>query len=104
MTTNTTLSSTGTARRRRRTTKVSIRRRLASRLFLHRGLPEGQVVLDGVNREAFHGGAGDDDLLRRVHGDLHYFPGQDVLHLAVELLAFGLVEAAARLFDQGVDP
>src|SRR5262245_51247485 len=104
MTTTTTPSNTGRARRRRRSTKVSIRGPRPARLSLDRGLPEGQVVLDGVDGEALHVGAGDDDLLRRVHGDPHHLPGQDVLHLAVEFLAFGLVETAARLLDQGVDP
>src|SRR5262245_7000992 len=84
MTTNTTPSSTGTARRRRRSTKVSIRR-LRARLLVEPGLPEGQVVLDGVDGEALDVGARDDDLLGRVHRDPHHLLGQDVLHLAVEL-------------------
>src|SRR5262245_24865898 len=71
-------------------------------LFIEPGLPEGQVVLDGVHGEALHARARDDDLLRRVHRDPHHLLGQDVLHLAVELLAFRLVEAAARLLDQRV--
>src|SRR5262245_38620147 len=103
MTTKTTPSKTGTARRRRRRTKVNIRRPRRVRLLVEPGLPEGQVVLDGVNGEPLHSGAGDDDLLGRVHRDPHHLLGQDVLHLAVEFLALGLVEAAARLLHEGVD-
>src|SRR5437016_2143475 len=103
ITTNTTPSRTGTASRRRRTTNVSMRRRLPrARLLLDPGLPEGQVVLDGVDLEALHAGAGDHDLLGRVDGNPHHLLGEDVLHLAVELLALGLVEAPARLLDEGV--
>src|SRR5258705_13640786 len=104
MTTNTTPSSPGTARRRRRTTKVTIRRLPRPRLLVQPGLPEGQVVLDGVDGEALHADAGDDDLLGRVDRDPHHLPGEDVLHLAVELLALGLVQAPARLLDEGVHP
>src|SRR6185369_3523611 len=103
MTTNTTPSSTGTARRRRRTMKVSIRRLPDARLLVEPGLPEGEVVLYGVDVEALHVGACDDDLLRGVHGNPHHLLGEDVLHLAVELLALGLVEAAPRLLDERVD-
>src|SRR5215510_5943989 len=102
MTTKTTPSRTGTARRRRRSTKVSIRRLRRARLLVEPGLPEGQIVLDGVDGEALDAGARDDDLLRRVHRDPHHLLGQDVLHLAVELLALRLVVAAARLLDQRV--
>src|SRR5687767_13391917 len=90
MTTKTTPSSTGTARRRRRATNVSIRRLRPVPLPVEPGLPEGQVVLDRVDGEALHAGARGDDLLGRVHGDPHHLPGEDVLHLAVELLALGL--------------
>src|SRR5262249_26533295 len=73
-------------------------------LLLEPGLPERQVVLDGVDVETLHAGARDDDLLRRVDRDPHHFLADDVLHLAVELLALGLVEAAPRLLDQRVHP
>src|SRR5205823_7051680 len=105
MTTNTTPSRTGTANRRRRTTNVSIRRapHVTSSL-LDPGLPERQVVLDGVDLEALHAGPRGDDLLRRVDRDPHHLLGDDVLHLGVELLALGLVQAAARLLDERIDP
>src|SRR5438552_9998927 len=102
MTTNTTPSSTGTARRRRRAAKLSIRRLRRARLLVDPGLPEAQVVLDRVDAEALDGGARDDDLLGRVDRDPHHLLGEDVLHLAIELLALGLVEAPARLLDEGV--
>src|SRR5216110_89428 len=104
MTTKTTPSSTGTARRRRRTTNVSIRRLRQPRLPVEPGLPEGQVVLDRVDAEALHAGARDNDLLGRVDGNPHRVPGEDVLHLAVEPFALRLVETAARLLDEAVHP
>src|ERR1700682_3125107 len=84
MTTKTTPSSTGTARRKRRTTNVSIRRLQQGRLPVGPGLPEGQVVLDRVDAEALHAGARGNDLLGRVHGNPPHLPGEDVLHPAVE--------------------
>src|SRR5438874_906704 len=104
MTTKTTPSSTGTARRRRRSVNVSIRRLPRAPLLVEPGLPEGQVVLDGVDAEALHRGARDDDLLGRVHRDPHHLFREDVLRLSVELLALGLVLAPARLLDERVEP
>src|SRR5262245_36694784 len=102
MTTKTTPSGTGTARRRRRTTNVSIRRLRQARLPVEPGLPEGQVVLDRVDVEALHASARDNDLLGRVHGNPHHLLGEDVLHLSVESFALRLVEAPARLLEEGV--
>src|SRR5205814_6367083 len=92
ITTKTTPSSTGTASRRRRTTNVSIRRNSrvpppgrGARLLLEPGLPERQVVLDGVDLEALDRRARRDDFLRRVDRDPHHLLGDDVLHFAVEL-------------------
>src|SRR5882724_11003768 len=73
-------------------------------LLVEPGLPERQVVLDGVDVEAFHVRARGNDLLRRVDGDPHHLAREDVLHLAVELLALRLVQASPRLLDEGVDP
>src|SRR5262245_54579216 len=106
MTTKITPSRTGTASSSRRTTNVSIARRAARRLhrapagpalLVEPGLPEPQVVLDGVHGEPLDGGARDHDLLRVVDGNPHHVLGQDVLDLGVELLALGLVQALARL-------
>src|SRR5437899_12890043 len=122
MTTKITPSSTGTARRRRRVTNVSNqqawgaptwppippafgapRGTRGAPLLVEPGLPERQVVLDRVDGEALHAGAADDDLLGRVDRNPHHLFGEDVLHLAVEFLALGLVEAPARLLDERVD-
>src|SRR5262249_9330400 len=128
MTTKTTPRRTGTASTRRRATKVSIRQNGGPRdgppyppafgapretrgtplcrgppsLSIQPGLPERQVVLDGMDGESLHARASDDDLLRRVDRDPHHFLGEDVLHLAVELLPLGLVEAATSLLDHRV--
>src|ERR1700752_4286361 len=103
ITTNTTPSSTGTARRRRRRMNVSIRRLRRSRLLVDPGLRQRQVVLDGMDLESLDVGPRDDDLLRRVDRDPHHLLDEDVLHLAIELLALRLVEAPAGLLDQRVD-
>src|SRR4029453_16197382 len=102
MTTNTTPSSTGTARRRRRTRNVNIPRLRRASLLVDPGLREGQVVLDRVDVETLHGGTRGDDLLRRVDRDPHHLLADDVLHLAVELLPLGLVQAAPGLLHEGI--
>src|SRR5713226_6810961 len=101
MTTKTTPSSTGTASSRRRATNVST---AAGALLVEPDLPEPEVVLHRVHREALHAGPGHHDLLRVVHRDPHHLPGEDVLDLAVELLALGLVEAPPRLLHERVHP
>ena len=49
-------------------------------------------------------GPGDDDLLGVVDRDPHHLLGEDVLDLAVELLALRLVQAAARLLHAAGPP
>src|SRR5690242_4704769 len=104
MTTKTTPSSTGLASSRRRTTKVSIAPTGGAgddrALLVDPGLPEAQVVLDGMHGESLDRGAGDDDLLRVVDGDPHHVLGEDVLDLGIELLALRLIQALARLLHE----
>src|SRR5262245_66210183 len=99
MTTNTTPSSTGSASSRRRATNVST----AATLLVDPHLSEPEVVLDGVDGEALDVGPGHHDLLGVVDRDTHHLPGQDVMGLAVEIIALGLVEVAPGLPITGDD-
>src|SRR5215813_117123 len=111
MTAKITPSSTGMASRRRRSANVSMASRcggreaaaaasrrhrrshsLACRLLVDPGLPEAQVVFHGMHGEPLHRGAGHHDLLGVVDGHPHHLLHEDVLDLAVELLALRLVQ------------